>query len=115
MKKCLKCKNVYDDDSLNFCLDDGEWLADLATDEPATAVIPSPNLTSEDPTRSFRSGDIPKESIRASFPETAGRSKTKLWLIAAVAAVLVAAGGFFGYFSSAGSGQIASIAVMPLV
>src|SRR5436190_1289899 len=117
MKKCLKCKNVYDDDSLNFCLDDGEWLADLATDEPATAVIPSPNLTSEDPTRSFRSGDIPKESIRASFPETASRSRTKLWLVAAVAAVLVAAGGFFGYryLSSVGSDHIASIAVMPLV
>ena len=116
MKKCPKCKNVYDDDSLNFCLDDGEWLLELSTDEPATAIIPSPHVTSEDPTRSFRSGDIPKESIRASFPETASRSKTKLWLVAALA-VLVAAGGLFGYryLSSAGSGQIASIAVMPLV
>ncbi|MFL6469062.1 MAG: tetratricopeptide repeat protein [Pyrinomonadaceae bacterium] len=121
MKKCPQCKRVYDDETLKFCLDDGtSLLYGPSSVEPATQMIPSPHATSEDPTRSFRSGDIPQESIRTSIPsvsETQGRSNTKLWLATVGAAVFILAGGFFGYryFSSAAPGQIASIAVMPLV
>src|SRR3954470_22074195 len=40
MKACPKCSRVYADDSLNFCLDDGEWLTkDESVVEPPTAIL----------------------------------------------------------------------------
>src|SRR6188474_948164 len=40
MKRCPKCSQVYADETLNFCLEDGEWLVgDQSTDEPPTAVL----------------------------------------------------------------------------
>ena len=40
MKRCSKCNRIYSDETLNFCLDDGERLVDdLMKDEPATAII----------------------------------------------------------------------------
>lgn len=40
MKRCPKCSRVYTDDTLNFCLDDGEWLVgETAPDEPRTAIL----------------------------------------------------------------------------
>ncbi|MGH9949420.1 MAG: hypothetical protein ACRD6X_19785, partial [Pyrinomonadaceae bacterium] len=37
MKQCPKCITTYADDTLNFCLEDGEWLKEVsANDEPAT-------------------------------------------------------------------------------
>jgi hypothetical protein len=36
MKQCPQCHKAYIDESLNFCLDDGVWLA--SGDEPATAM-----------------------------------------------------------------------------
>ncbi len=51
MKRCPTCKKTYTDESLNFCLDDGSWLADGAkSDEHATAILPSVGLPSETPT-----------------------------------------------------------------
>ena len=112
MKNCPKCGKSYADDSLNFCLDDGEWLTDAS--EPATAVIPSPHDTSEDPTRSFRSSDIAAGTIPAIPTAKQGR-KTALSLILAGAAIIALAAGYFGYryYGSAGSRQIDSIAVLP--
>jgi TolB-like protein/Flp pilus assembly protein TadD len=116
MKRCPECGREYDA-SMMFCLDDGaELLYGPASDEPATAIISSPHITSDDPTRSFRSSDIPAGSI-PSLPQTQRRSKTKIYFVVAAAAVLLLVGGIFGYrhYSSAGSGQIESIAVMPFV
>ncbi|MDQ3257939.1 MAG: hypothetical protein M3R15_29325, partial [Acidobacteriota bacterium] len=51
MKHCPTCKKTYIDESLNFCLDDGAWLADGAkSDEPVTKVLPSAGLSSESAT-----------------------------------------------------------------
>jgi TolB-like protein/Flp pilus assembly protein TadD len=117
MKRCPQCGREYDS-SMMFCLDDGAELlyGPASMDEPATAVIPSPRITSEGPTRSFRSGDIPIGTI-PSLPQTHARSKSKLYAGVAAAAVLFLIVGFFGYryFSSASAGQIESIAVMPFV
>ncbi|HJS50899.1 MAG TPA: hypothetical protein VJ781_03280, partial [Pyrinomonadaceae bacterium] len=47
MKTCPKCNTEYTDDSLNFCLEDGEWLiGGEKGDGPATAV-----MSGEDSTR----------------------------------------------------------------
>lgn len=37
MKQCPKCSRSYTDETLNFCLDDGEWL--VPADGPATATF----------------------------------------------------------------------------
>ena len=121
MKQCPECKLVYADQTLNYCLEDGTVLVQRSEEsESATQIIPSPHTTSEDPTRSFRSGGIPQDGIPSNLPsihESQGTSKTKLWLAVAGVALLVLAVGFFGYRYArpAGSGQIGSIAVMPLV
>ncbi|MEO7658068.1 MAG: tetratricopeptide repeat protein, partial [Pyrinomonadaceae bacterium] len=40
MKHCPTCNKTYTDESLNFCLDDGAWLAGGAhRDEPVTAIL----------------------------------------------------------------------------
>jgi adenylate cyclase len=54
MKRCPKCDRSYEDETLNFCLEDGEWLLDDQAGEPATAII------SESP--SLRSADLSSES-----------------------------------------------------
>lgn len=55
MKKCLKCGEAYSDDSLNFCLNDGELLVDsrgfessstrYADDSPPTIMMNQPRVT----------------------------------------------------------------------
>ena len=40
MKRCPKCSQAYTDETLNFCLEDGEWLiGDAIADDPPTAVL----------------------------------------------------------------------------
>jgi pimeloyl-ACP methyl ester carboxylesterase len=41
MKQCHECKQIYDDDTLNFCLEDGSRLAWIVGDDSPTAVFPS--------------------------------------------------------------------------
>jgi len=39
MKLCPKCEQTYTDETLNFCLEDGEWLIGSTSDnDPTTAV-----------------------------------------------------------------------------
>lgn len=55
MKKCLKCGQTYSDDTLNFCLNDGELLVQpggydppptrLADDSPPTLMMNQPRVT----------------------------------------------------------------------
>jgi Domain of unknown function (DUF4190) len=55
MKKCLKCGQSYADDSLNFCLNDGEMLVAnaegfgpptrYADDTPPTLILNQPRVT----------------------------------------------------------------------
>src|SRR6476619_7298071 len=59
MKRCPQCARDYNDDSLSFCLDDGSELlfGPSAMDEPATAMLSSPELI-EAGTRRFNSDDL---------------------------------------------------------
>jgi hypothetical protein len=48
MKQCPKCSRVYADETLNFCLDDSEWLALLEPSlDSAIAIISGEDLASE--------------------------------------------------------------------
>ncbi|CAN5461695.1 hypothetical protein BH10ACI3_BH10ACI3_27040 [soil metagenome] len=55
MKRCPECRRDYYDDTLLYCLDDGNALlegpATLGADEPATAILRGSELPSESPTK----------------------------------------------------------------
>ena len=61
MKRCPECRRDYYDDTLLYCLDDGNALLEgpASADEPATAILSEPpalaggQLGSENPTRPF--------------------------------------------------------------
>ena len=114
MKQCPQCHKTYTDETLNFCLDDGEWL--VSGDEPATAILHDTNSSSEARTRAqIHTTDrsaLP-DSTKKTSRET--RGVNKMLIVAAVALVVIGVGGFFGYrnFLSPASGQINSIAVLP--
>jgi len=51
MKTCPKCNTEYTDETLNFCLEDGEWLVGAETDDdPTTAVMTGEASTRHWPT-----------------------------------------------------------------
>jgi len=47
MKVCPKCNRSYTDDNLNFCLNDGEFLANYGDDAPPTMVMDAPRITNQ--------------------------------------------------------------------
>jgi len=139
MKHCPQCRRTYTDETLNFCLDDGEWL--VTDDEPATAILSESTASA--------SGVLSESEVVTTVP--AGEQATKVFsrdtsqtailnteavsqkhsgefsknytafsnkgikpLIALGIAIVVLAGGFFGYrYFVSGNKQIGSIAVMP--
>ncbi|REJ77844.1 MAG: hypothetical protein DWQ47_15895 [Acidobacteria bacterium] len=103
MKTCPKCGREYEDLSLNFCLDDGEWLVEEGTEAP-TRSIP-PDLT-DDP------GEAPTKHKISKTDETEvlhtraikddsdirGRRSSLLYVIAGLAAAAVLGIGAFGLY-----------------
>lgn len=132
MKKCPQCDRHYTDETLNFCLDDGEWLLDgQVADEPATAIFhdsadeASRLLSGESPTRFqlhttdktaiFPSAAIDPKEQSLSANRSVRHIDKRFW-VGLLFLVIVVFGGYFGYryFLSSGK-QISSIAVMPFV
>ncbi len=142
MKRCPECRRDYYDDTLLYCLDDGNALLEgpASMDEPKTAILSEPGAiatgfpASESPTRAQihttgaeaepqdRLGQASEKrrfwhKKRASVAEAGNRSAhlAAKPLMASVIAVLILVGGFFGYqyFKPAVVEQINSIAVLP--
>lgn len=107
MKRCPQCRRDYFDETLLYCLDDGEHLVDgPASEEPATAI--QAGHASEAPTKFISDelgGKIDRQPALAKSP----------LIFAAVGILLVAALGIGGYYYyGRGNGRsIDSIAVMP--
>ncbi|MCO6509476.1 MAG: PD40 domain-containing protein [Aridibacter famidurans] len=113
MKNCPKCNRSYDDDSLNFCLDDGEWLIEEGSEARTRSF--SPDLT-EDPGEAPTRHKISKTDETAVLPTGAidgelkrdGASSKRSYLFAGVAivAVLLAAGyGLYKWSPFSGKGS----------
>ncbi len=134
MKRCPECRRDYYDDTLLYCLDDGNALLEGpasgsgASDEPATAILHSTAASGETPTRAqihtteqtavFPQGAEaePRESLGGlAEKQSFSANRAAEPLIAAVVAVAVLVGGFFGYRYFSPAKQIESIAVMPFV
>ena len=112
MKHCPKCGYSYADDTLNFCLEDGEWLtAKSDAEEPETAVMPegvsSPGKTpSERETRIYTSGDFISSEIRG--------HKVRFAAIAIIGLVVLGgfAYGLFKFFGGSPKGPERSTAAI---
>jgi Tol biopolymer transport system component len=86
MKRCPKCEQTYADETLNFCLEDGEWLlGDPGSDEPETAV-----LTEEAATKPWvaDTGESPRSTSSAEY--LVGEAKRHKAAVLAGAVVLIA-------------------------
>jgi TolB-like protein/Tfp pilus assembly protein PilF len=117
MKKCPQCGREYDN-SMGFCLDDGAELlyGPGLGEEPATAIIHHTAGGGEAGTRA-QTYDTERTSILPRSDADAARSSSfdRRLLIAPLALVMIALGGFFGYRYLSQTKQIQSIAVMPFV
>ena len=119
MKRCPECRRDYYDDTLLYCLDDGNALLEgpASADEPATAILHVTEAPSEAATRA----QIHMTDQTAVLPANTGdivpkpRGLDKRLLAAPFLLAIIVLGGFFGYryFKSSTSGQINSIAVLP--
>jgi len=130
MKRCPKCGVDYADETLNFCLEDGEWLQGADT-EPATAILHSTDASGDAQTRqqiydtgqtAVLSGTLPGGSQlpQNSNPEFAvAATKNHKKVIASVIAILLLATVGLGYWyfkvrsTATESSSIHSIAVLP--
>jgi TolB-like protein/Flp pilus assembly protein TadD len=136
MKRCPQCQRSYSDETLNFCLEDGEILLDRdsVTDETRTAIFgvsPSTDLSDEPQTALL--SNLPSEAVTrhqisdtektavlptGAVEEATDKSrKSKKFLLAAAIAAILLIGSFLGYkhLSLNNTKQIESIAVLPFV
>ena len=111
MKRCPECRRDYYDDTLVYCLDDGNALLEgpASAGEPATKIL--------DPARSSDAGAT--QILNPNGETGRARSeKRRFWPVMAAAVVILFAAGAFGvyrYFSGlAPRASIRSIAVLPL-
>jgi TolB-like protein/Tfp pilus assembly protein PilF len=123
MKRCPECRRDYYDDTLLYCLDDGNPLLEGpasgsgAGDEPATVILHSTAAPGKAPTRA----QINTTDQTAILPANTGdvipkpRGLDKRLLFVPLALAIIAIGGFFGYRYITPAKQIESIAVMPFV
>ena len=119
MRRCPQCFRNYHDDSLKFCLDDGEALVDGpadAADTAETAILPSSAYPDEAATRRFNDGEPTTKESSNSFLARKSPAKT-VAAILVIAVVAIAGVGAYFYLNrnSSVTKQISSIAVMPFV
>jgi TolB-like protein/Tfp pilus assembly protein PilF len=124
MKRCPECRRDYYDDSLLYCLDDGNALLEgpasaSGAAEPSTAILHETAPPAEAATRvQIHTTAADKTAVvssgAADIPKSKGFDKWLLLVPTALAILLI--GGFFGYrYFALGSNQIESIAIMPFV
>src|SRR5437763_6978855 len=117
MKQCPKCSRVYADDSLNFCLDDGEWLLSDSKDEAPTAIISGSESNAGQPTQTLPgSGESTViQSPGGNLSGVVSRNKTLIFI---AVGILILAGLVFGlvkfYRPHISSASNAPLKVTPL-
>jgi TolB-like protein len=122
MKRCPECRRDYYDDTLLYCLDDGNALLEgpataSSGDEPATAILHETAAPGEAATRA----QINTTNETAILPANTGdivptsRGLDKRLLAVPLLLAIIVVGGYFGYryLKPAAADQINSIAVLP--
>jgi Tol biopolymer transport system component len=89
MKRCPKCNAEYTDETLNFCLDDGEWLVSSdTTQEPTTELMSGISASGKDEseTRKYSGPDLVSRDVKP--------RRTWTYIASAGLLIMIAAGGF---------------------
>ncbi|MEJ7847833.1 MAG: tetratricopeptide repeat protein [Pyrinomonadaceae bacterium] len=136
MKRCPGCRRDYYDETLSFCLDDGERLVggpasdDLgafptgipASESPTRAQINTTDQTAilhrgpEAEPQNNSGGIAEKQNLSANRAAEPQSKRNKLAAIFGIVVLLLIVGSLgYRYFATANSKQIESIAVMPFV
>jgi TolB-like protein len=123
MKRCPECRRDYYDDTLLYCLDDGNALLEGpasgagAGDEHQTAILHRTSVPGKAPTREQIDTTDQTAILTAGTGEIVAkpRSFDKRLLFVPLAVAVIVLGGFFGYRYITPASQIESIAVMPFV
>ena len=98
MKTCPNCRRTYDDDGLNFCLDDGSVLTFASTDAAPTVVMDYPRPTTSAPPAGTTSWDARNQPATSMQPKKRS-SRTWVWVLGIFAIlILVCGGGLVGFF-----------------
>ncbi len=105
MKRCPECRRDYYDDTLLYCLDDGNALLEgpasvsSTGDEPQTAILHSTGGTDEAATRQqlLTTSGAPGASPSTAAVHTRPLSFTRNAVLVVILLLCVAAAGFFGY------------------
>lgn len=118
MKYCSTCRRTYSDETLNFCLEDGEWLvSEDGVAGPTSDILE--NFPSEAPTRLQRADEGSREGTASRGSDPSENSFRRLrrnpsFLIAAVLGIALLSGySAYRYLVDTTGNQIKSIAVLP--
>lgn len=99
MKICPTCRRTYEDDGLNFCLEDGSVLTFTSGDTP-TVVMEQPRPTNPTPPGTGIPTRLDVQNAPAySMQPKKNSSRAWIWVLAIFAVlILVCGGGFAGFF-----------------
>lgn len=101
MKICPTCRRTYDDDGLNFCLEDGSVLTFSAMDSAAPTIVMNPTRPTDPSQQAGRiqtSWDAQNHAGYSTQPKKKS-SKAWIWVLGIFGLmVLVCGGAFAGFF-----------------
>jgi len=98
MKICPTCRRTYEDDGLNFCLEDGSVLT-FASEAAPTVVMEQPRSTSPAPPGTGIPTRADVQIAPAYSMQPKKKSRAWIWVLAILAVlILVCGGGFAGFF-----------------
>lgn len=109
MKVCPRCQKTYQDDNLNFCLEDGSVLTQAAGQQmPQTMSVNEPRATAQPQQPQSQQGaqgawNVPPQGQAYSMQPQKKSSKTWLWVLLILGTVVVLCGGGFGALIYIGS------------
>ncbi len=100
MKICPTCRRTYEDDGLNFCLEDGSVLRLAHSDAAPTVVMNQARPTSPSPTHGgTQTGRDVQNAGSYSMQPKKKSSKAWIWVVGIFALlILLCGGGFAGFF-----------------
>jgi hypothetical protein len=94
MKICPNCRRTYDDDALNFCLDDGSVLTFASPDAAPTVVMDYPRPTSSAPPAGPTNWGPRDQPVHPLQPKKRS-SKTWVWVVGIFTILILFCGGGF--------------------
>jgi hypothetical protein len=100
MKICPRCQKTYTDDNLNFCLEDGSTLQQMAGGAPPPTVAMHPPVTAPDQPMTGQPGwNTPQQY--GGQPQKRS-SKAWIWVLVILGLLVVVCGGGFGLLAYIG-------------